>query len=47
MQQTGLRGQLNDYPTVVLAKHLIGHPIEKVLSFHGDENLDLYSGFLS
>lgn len=29
MQQTGLQGQLNDYPKVVLAKHLIGRPIER------------------
>jgi hypothetical protein len=28
MQQTCLRGQLNDYPKVVHAKHLIGRPIE-------------------
>jgi len=43
----GLRGQLNDYPTVVLAKRLMGRPTEKVLSFHGNENFDLYFGFLS
>ena len=47
MQQTVLRGQLNDYPTVLLAKHLIGCPMEKVLRFRCDENLDLYFGFLS